>query len=167
MEAPTSDTPEFVPTVFQQDSKEFKLLKFYKDTNPSSLVDEDNPLIDAFDAFNGSWSVQKIYIRNDDPTVWYENVRVLVTLPNGDPVLNGVDSYNSYQLLAGDLRPDFKEWNERDHFQELNLGDIGSPSGGNTELYVPFWLRIYVHGHSKPEIISEVNLSLEAIERII
>lgn len=143
------------------------MLKFYKDTNPSTVIDEDNPLIDAFDALNGSWSVQKVYIRNDDPTAWYENVKVLVTLPNGDPILNGVDSYNSYQLLAGDEEPTFKKWNERGHFQELNLGNIGSSSGGNTELYLPFWLRIFVHGQSKPGIMTEVNLALEAVERTI
>lgn len=144
------------------------MLKIYTEQDEEKEVNEDNPIMDAFDALNGSWSIMPLYLKNTDPLLYYENVKLNIVDQNGNLIQQGLQSNNIYQLMKGVEPPTYEEWNKgTPPFVTLDMGSIGDSQNPDIETFHPFWLRIFVHGQNTIGLDSEVSLEIEAIERLI
>ena len=141
-------------------------LALYKEDNAGSLIDSANYLWSAHDALNGSWNTLKLWLRNDDATVYFENIEIEVNIPgvfspNVSP--NGI----VYQLFPGDIEPTVLEWSRLPYHNTISMSDLGAFGSPDTSTYLPFWVRIYQPGNSSVGDVSDASLRVTAIERAV
>lgn len=136
-------------------------LGIYTKQNADSLVSTDsyftNPFATAFDGRAGGSVEKRLFVRNDDPLRSYEDIVVTV---------DGVESWFSWKLSAGDTQPTSEEWSllTGDHAHLPNLGTSLLP---DIATYLPFWVRIEVPSNINVQVITSVQLRVDATELFI
>lgn len=123
----------------------------------------------------GSGKAQKLFLRNDDNTKWYNDIVLAVTSTTGQPI---VDGSVSIKLLSGDARPTEDRWsaalaNSNALIQSPILGgsvderfpEIGEAGTADVKYY-PFWIRVEV-AKGAPIGDSRFSLELSYTENIV
>lgn len=126
-----------------------------------------NPLSVTFDGRLGGVKQIKLYVRNDDPTRYYTNIRVVPVDNTSSPIINDPDNGFAWKLSAGDTQPTEKDWENIAAANQIQLSDLGAESSPDTSTYLPFWIYIQVPPGMDVQILDHVKLSLTANEVLI
>jgi hypothetical protein len=102
-------------------------LNIYKGDDPSDEVTSDNYIASAHDALNGSWNIQKLYLRNDDAAKYYTGITLAVDFTTADDVPNASPNDVVYQLFHGDIKPTAAELKNLPYHNTISFADIGGP----------------------------------------
>ena len=118
----------------------------------------------------GSGKVKKLYLRNDDPTKWYNDVELRVKSTGGLAIVDGTVSI---KLLSGDSRPTEERWdaalaNDNALLSTPIAGgsvderfpEFGEAGTANVKYY-PFWIRVEL---AKGAPIGTLQFSLQVTE---
>lgn len=100
------------------------------------------PIITTHDGVLGEVCEVRLFVRNDDPAVYYTDISVIPVCTTTPSEVDGVSSGWSAKLILGSIQPTEAEWEATDHGNQIFLGDIGSSGSGDTSTYSPFWYRI-------------------------
>lgn len=105
-------------------------------------VDDTLPIRNTFDGILGENVHTLLYVRNDDNSRYYENIKVqpisLVTPSQVDNVSTG----HGMKLIAGSTQPTEAQWEATDYANQISLSDLGVSGSADTTSYLPFWCRI-------------------------
>lgn len=99
----------------------------------------------------GKGFTKKLFVRNDDPDFWYEDIQIKPVSLIGSDISNGSISI---KLLSGDSKPKESQWASAPSNSDAVLtspvsgGDkttripnLGSEDGPDLKYY-PFWIRV-------------------------
>lgn len=115
-------------------------LAFYpkdKYETPLSWDDATNPLRMSFDGLLGGSIVKRIFLHNDDSSVYYTNITVSFVDATG---LYTVGDW-SWKLISSIHEPVPEEWIETSEQNTLSLSDIGSSVSSDVSSFVSVWVR--------------------------
>lgn len=128
-----------------------------------SIVDftHQTPLRTSHDGkLGGSWDTL-IYIKNDDPTLYYVDVTLNPASTNYDDIIGewGETGFG-LKVLYGERRPTETEWDQVKNGEPINLPDIGSSEAADTANYFPCWTRMIVPGMTPAQLKTNISLEL-------
>lgn len=139
------------------------MLNFFdSDKNPLAT------LVTGHNGYTGESSEKKIYIRNTDSSLYYQNV---IISPRIQGELNQGNIFSttgwSIKLKYGSERPSEDEWSEILVNDSLSVPNIGSSASADTATYHPVWVRIYCPGGTDPQIKKNMSLSISYEKRLV
>ncbi len=150
------------------------LLIYFKENDvfveTSSGDDQTSPITTTHDGKNGDTKTINLYIRNDDVTKWYSNVRVTpVDLEDADPYGDVVYTETGWgiKLNQGGTEPTENEWEDLDWGEQISIGSIGSNSVPDTTTYSPFWYLISCPPNTNAQNKSDIVLKVEYTENAV
>lgn len=112
------------------------------------LLSGANPLRTFHDGRLGGAFEQLIYVSNDDPTVYYTGLEVLLVSDGGyDEEGEYGTSGWSFKFHHGERQPTEAEWDTIRSGTTVSLPDIGTTDAADTSTYLPVWIRTYVPGN--------------------
>lgn len=125
------------------------------------------PITTTHDGVLGEVVEMKLFIRNDDPTEYYENISVYpVSMTTPDDTIGTATGFG-VKLNAGNIQPTEAEWDAIDYANTISLDNIGSVGLGDTSTYLPFWFRMEVPSgasvNNKENIVLRVPYTASAI----
>jgi hypothetical protein len=141
------------------------MLDIYETANPLTAYtvsgEFTNPFSCAFDGVAGEVVERRVYLRNDDPLYFYENITVQ-PVDGGDSIVDGsgVTEGYSWKLSEGDQQPGEEEWSYIDTGNEINFDDLGSLALPDISTYLPFWVRVEVPKGAPVESFKNVYLRI-------
>ena len=148
---------------------------YYKDTNGIFVeVSEDNdiltPITTVHDGKSGDIKTICLYLRNDQSSKWYSNIRIKPTdLVDANPYGDVIYTETGWgvKLNKGGTEPTQAEWNNIDWGIEISMDNIGSNSLGDTATYAPFYYLITcppnANVENKEDIVLEVSYTENAV----
>lgn len=108
---------------------------------------------------------QIIYLRNNDPTVYYTNVTVTYKCELYDDSGEYGNTGWSVKYLYGERRPTEAEWDNVRTAEPLSLPDIGTIDAADTYTYHPIWIRVYCPGNISATIRDNQRLLISYYDR--
>ena len=136
------------------------MLNFYKAPTSEAIVNDSNRIISTHDLALGSWNTIKLYVRNSDNTVYYEDIEVYLDLEE-NPTKDGI----AYSLYRGEIEPTAMEWGDLPLNTEISIANaIGTISSSNIENYYGFFMRVYVPSDASIGWEDGANLVIVAIQ---
>jgi hypothetical protein len=125
------------------------------------------PLRTTHDGKNGGADVKLFYVRNDDPTQWYQQVTILPTDSElYDDTIGEHGTGFSVKLKYGTVQPLPHEWESIVAGDSVDLPvDIGTALIADTTTYFPFWIRVNVPGATRVINKRDVKLELSCVIR--
>lgn len=125
------------------------------------------PLTTKHDGFNGETVEKKLFLRNDDSTVYYLAVTVIPQSTDSDIVITG-DSVDNWivKLYEGDSRPNTAQWAGVIAGDPLVIGGIGGSNNSDTD-YHPFWIMIYVPKGTRVQNTTAIRLHVTYSEATV
>ena len=117
--------------------------------------------------FTGGAEEVLIYLRNDFPEYYYEDITLTVKMPDLEENALFSQSGWSIKLSNTSEQPTEKEWGEIFVNETLRLPNIGSAEVANTESIFPVWIRVYCPGHSLSDIKQDMSLSLKYSKKMV
>ena len=117
--------------------------------------------------FTGGAEEVLIYLRNDFPEYYYEDITLRVRMPDLEENALFSQSGWSIKLSNTSEQPTEKEWGEIFVNETLRLPNIGSAEVANTEGIFPVWIRVYCPGHSLSDIKQDMSLSLKYSKKMV
>jgi hypothetical protein len=125
------------------------------------------PIITTHDGVLGENVEIKLFVRNDDPTEYYENIEVS---PVSTTVLDdtvGTATGHGVKLNGGSTQPTEAQWGAIDYANNISLSDIGVSGLGDISTYLPFWYRVEVPAgvpaDNKENIIIRLSYTASAV----
>jgi hypothetical protein len=97
-----------------------------------------SPIVTTHDSIELSVIQTKVFVRNDDPTKYYEDVTIKY-MPVS-VVVNNVNGWK-FKCYSQDKQPTDMEWQTVSSGNEVILGDIGTTDAADLD-YHPIWLRV-------------------------
>lgn len=126
-----------------------------------------NPLSVTFDGRLGGVKQLRLYVRNDDPLFFYEDIRVLPLDTSDNPIIADTSNGFVWKLIPGDTQPTEQAWAHTSPATQISLEDLGAPGSPDTSTYLPFWIFIQVPAGIDVQIFDQAKLSLVANEVLI
>jgi hypothetical protein len=121
--------------------------------------DISSPIDTVHDGKMGTTTSVLLYLRNNDSSKYYTNIRIFPT------DLEETNSYSDVmydetgwgvKLSAGGTEPSEAEWENIDWGNEIQMSNIGTSSVGNTTTYYPFWYLI----SSPPNLDAQAKIDI-------
>lgn len=110
---------------------------------------------------------QLFYIRNEDPAVYYTNVKLTpVYVPDGQDLANKTELTWSVKLMYGSRRPTEEEWDLVSNGEILTLPNIGMQYLADTTTNYPVWVRVFCPGGENAKISSDFSFKLTYFTKI-
>lgn len=126
-----------------------------------------NPFSMSIDGRTGGTLDFQLFVRNDDPTKWYDDISVGATDGAEDKLVTGGLGF-SVKLQVGNKRPTHEEWNLIQPGSTVDFSDaIGSSVNGDITVYLPFWVRIQIPGNQPATVIKDLCIVVSATEHLI
>lgn len=94
------------------------------------------------DAVLGDTVITKLFIRSDTSLEWYGDVSVECVSVVSPSEVNGTSTGHGMKLIAGSTQPTEGDWDSTDYGNSIDLSDIGDTDGGDSNTYLPFWVRV-------------------------
>lgn len=142
----------------------------YTDANPATLISKSatftNPLLVALDGRLGGITQKKLYLRNDDNTLWYSTNTVTPADLIDPTIVNGTNGI-SWKLRAGGTQPTDEEWAAITAGNTISLANLGSGAGSDTSTYLPFWVRVQIPRNTSAKTILDVTLTINTNENVV
>ena len=140
-------------------------LSVYESTDPASAFSASgtftDPLLVTFDGTIGGVQEFKYYVRNDSVTHTYAGISMLPVDSSGLALIDGTEGF-SWKLKAGSDQPLEAEWDTILDGNSITLSDIG-----DTNTFLPFWVRIAVPRATSVQSFDQVTLKITATETLI
>ena len=112
------------------------------------LLDASNPVRARHDGRLGGADEQLLYINNDDPTVYYTDLSIVLESDGSYDELGEYGSSGwSFKFHYGERQPTEAEWDVVRSGEAIDLPDIGTIDTADTSTYLPVWLRVYAPGN--------------------
>lgn len=108
---------------------------YIKHTDDGSMT---IPFVTTHDPMELSVIQKKIFIRNDDPTNYYQDVNIKWSPES--VVVNNTNGWK-FKCLAQDKQPTDLEWQVVASGNVVDLGDIGTTDAADLD-YHPVWTRV-------------------------
>ena len=128
------------------------------------------PVVTTHDGTLGEIVEIKLFVRNDDPTEYYENIvitPVCTTSPDdtiGTATGHGVKLYRRGSL-ASDIQPQptEAEWEAIDYGTSITMPNIGISGFGDTASYLGFWYRVECPAGAKAANLENIVLRISFV----
>jgi hypothetical protein len=114
----------------------------YAECSESGAGDGLLPVTTTHDGYLGEVVETQLFVRNDDVTEWYEDIRITPVCLDSPSDIIGTATGHGVKLRAGSTQPTEAEWTAIDYADYIDLDDIGTGSQGDTSTYLPFWYRV-------------------------
>lgn len=144
-------------------------LKLYHLADSDTEIKTYSPFRITFNGSIGGQLDQKIYIRNDDPERYYQDISVLAvdTSGSGDLTDNSRSGY-FWKLAEKDIPLTKEEWDLISFGNTLSLSsDIGSSEKGDIVTYLPIWVKVSVPSNQAATNITDLSLRVLATEIVV
>jgi len=124
-----------------------------------------NPFRAFFNGHLGGTYEEKIYLRNDDPSIYLTDLTVL-------PEFTGSADYGEFgetgwgiKLMYGERRPTEAEWDLVRSGDAIAVHNIGSTSATDTHTYYPVWVRISCPGNEAAQLRDTIRVRVLFVDR--
>ncbi len=136
------------------------------------ILDADkNPISSAFvtehNGFTGGQEEFLFYFKNQYPEFYYENIQVIVKMPDLDTGGIFSESGWSVKIKYGSEQPTEKQWGDILINNSLTIPNIGSSVVANTESLFPVWVRVFCPGHTSPQYKKDIKLDLKYYKKMV
>lgn len=141
-------------------------------TEPSSGTklssgDATNPFAITFDGRIGGTKEVRLFVRNDNATVYYTDIELTLSDSDTNDHVDGSTAGFEWKLIAGDAQPTLNDWAHTDAGNEITLPDLGSSGTPNITSYLPFWVQIKVPRNVDIQTITSIKFELTAVENLV
>ncbi len=156
------------------------IFEFNPTTGNFTQISEDQtaPLKFNFNGSEGGIVRKKLYIRNDETTFYYTDIRIE---PSPSVLVSPENTRHfTYKLLSGDAEPIQTLWDARRSgdpllsiadmslapTREYYILDLGK-AGQSDTTYYPFWFEVGIPSHTP--VLTELNITLvwQAEEQLV
>jgi len=147
-------------------------IAIYSEPKPTAALSSDDTFYRPFTvSFNGELGgniVRRLYVRNDDPTRYYEDIQIVaVDSESPSRVTNAKSGWN-WKMVEKDIAPVEEEWPDVAAGNTLILSsDLGSTSMGDSATYLSFWVRVEIPPNQLVDNIKDIVLRLTATEILV
>lgn len=107
------------------------------------------------------------YLRNDDVTKWYSNVRIVLVSTAYDGLGELGSTGIGFKFMYGERQPTEAEWDTVPSGEGLLIPDIGTNDLADTYTYHPFWVRVFVPGNTGADIIESYDIRIYFYPRVV
>ena len=142
-------------------------LNIYTSPIETSKVSSSDYVPITFDGTTGGSIDTKLYIRNDDLTLWFSDIQVK---PFEDGTTLNVVGGPAWEMrvLEKDIVPTTEEWFEVVAGNQITLSsDIGDSERGDISTYLSFWIRVTVPRDQEVQNISSVVIRINAASNLV
>ena len=141
------------------------------DKNRLAIQSFTNKIVTSHNGTLGEAVDVLLYLRNDDPNVYYQGIALQVTDNTGDDDTLGPEGTGWGVKLSGrPRRPTPAEWGLIGFASPIHsgtFGDIGTTSAADTTTYYASWVRVSVPGNIVSMIKENISLIINAEERLV
>lgn len=124
-----------------------------------------SPFRSFFDGHLGGVFEEKVYLRNDDPSVYYTNIVASIEVAAyQDTGETGTTGWG-VKLMYGERRPTEAEWDAVRPSEPIVIPDIGTTALADTFTYHPIWIRIFCPGNEPAQIRENQKLKVSFFKR--
>jgi hypothetical protein len=145
-------------------------LLLYETTDPNAAFSIDNdfskPIAHTFNGSRGAVLTKRYFVRNDDSSFMYSNIKVFPVFISGDNIIAGGNGF-SWKLTVGDQEPLEEQWALVSPGNEIDIPDIGTVLIGDVSTFEPFWIRIEVPKGASVKSHEGIKLRVAATETAI
>jgi len=143
-------------------------LKLYTFPEASYYFKETVPLTFTFDGRVGGAIDKKIYLRNDDPYRWYDEISLQAVDTNGYSMADGTEGGFYWKLAQTDMELHPLEWELISSGNSISIADaLGSDLQGNVTSYIPIWVRVAIPKGLPIQVIKDIVIRISAREHYI
>jgi hypothetical protein len=133
------------------------------------LIDDiGGEIVTAHNGVTGESVDVLIYVKNDNPAVYYTDVEAT---PNDsdfvDDTLGVYGTGRGFKLSVGSRQPTETEWDNVIAGDFVIMTAVGTTAGADTTTFFPLWMRVIVPGNTEIQTFNDVNLVVTATERIV
>lgn len=142
-------------------------LGIYRSPVETSKIESTDYLSLTFDGTIGGSIDTKLYIRNEDITLWYSNIQVQ---PYESGTTLNVVSGPAWEMrvLEKDIPPTTEEWLAVSAGNQITLSsNIGNNLRGDISIYLPFWVRTTTPRDQQARNITSIVLRIDAIKHLV
>ena len=150
------------------------LLLYFKENDEYEQIthsgDLTNPLSTVHDGKNGDTQTIQVYLRNDDITKWFSNIRIKpVDLIDANPYGDIIYTETGWgvKLSQGSSSPSESEWEDIEWGNEISMDDIGTELLGNTNTYYSFWYLITCPPNTDAKIKTDIVIDVAYTENSV
>lgn len=108
-----------------------------------------------------------VFLRNDDPAVYYTDVTATVQMEESDVWGEFAETGWSIKLIYGDRQPTETEWDQVASSNVLEMPDIGEEAAADTDSYFPIWIRLFVPGNIPAQRKTNLKITVTATDRLV
>ena len=122
----------------------------------------------TFDGRVGGAQAHCVYLRNNDPGKWYNEIKLTIIDTSGDNLVDGSVEGYSWKLLRKDIAPTELEWRDISEGNTLVITEVlGSVDIGDIVTFLPVWVRIEVPRGIEIQRFTDIVFRLTASENIV
>ena len=123
--------------------------------------EHQTPLRTTHDGKLGGSYDSLVYVKNDDPTLYYVDITFVPVSSTYDDI-DGEWGETGWglKLLYGERRPTETEWDQVKSGEPIDLPDIGSTDAADTVNYYPIWVRAIVPGMTPAQRKTNVSVKV-------
>lgn len=137
-------------------------------TERVALADLDDTVTTAHNGVTGESVDVLLYLRNDDPGLYYSDINISTLDSEGeDDTLGVYGTGRGFKLVAGARQPTEIEWDNVLAGDVITMSDIGTTDLADTTTYYPFWVRVIVPGNTACQTFSDVSLVIQVSEHVL
>ncbi|RLC08698.1 MAG: hypothetical protein DRI24_22950 [Deltaproteobacteria bacterium] len=122
----------------------------------------------TFDGRVGGILNRKIYLRNDNTSLWYSDITIYPhDIISPDVTDNSLSGWY-WKLAKRDLVPTPEEWGLVDPGNTLNINEnIGSGIKGDINTFIPIWVQVKIPRGQAVQAIKDILLRIDSTENFI
>lgn len=140
-------------------------LRIYQVADPSTAFSNSgnmtNPFRVSFDGRLGGVVQNRLYLRNDDTSVYYSGINVFPVDTGANHITDGTNNY-SWKLNLGDQQPLEQQWATIANNNTITISGLGGAHLADTTSYIPFWVRVEVPKGAPVNSYDEVIIRITA-----
>lgn len=126
-----------------------------------------NPFSLTFDGRIGGVKEFRLYVRNDDPILYYTSITVKTQDTGTDDITDRPDDGFSWKLSAGDIQPTQNDWANVAAANTISLSDIGAELSPDSSTFLPFWVYVQVPPGLDVQTFDTVQFVLQGEENLV
>lgn len=143
-------------------------LSIYDAPDASAKLDSSNPFTITFDGRIGGSIDKKLYIRNDDSSFWYDEIKVQPVDLIAPDLVDGSELNHTWKLMEKDISPTTEEWALITAGNQLSFSDnIGTADIGDIITFIPFWVRVKTPRRLSVQTITDIVLRIDARKNLV
>lgn len=144
-----------------------QLYQYDEDNNQYIQISEDGlqtqPIQTTHDGTNGEVVEKKMFIRNNDANIYYNNISLRAKPDSkvrvGD--INYPEAFIGYKIIYKETQPSESEWASVQSGNEEIIDNIGTTDAADNS-YKPFWIQVTIPAGTKVGAFRDVNIEVIA-----